>query len=275
MPSIFAKNFRFLREEKEITQTDMGEELGFSRASVDAYEDGRAMPPYPKLKIIADYFDYSIEEITEAKLWVSPIEKEIERNQSSIDFEEGLSDKLQEQLKAFNIDLSEKSSEKKELKSEVGIPFVKQQDFGKYLAKSWESISDSFQRIVFEMPENKMYMAFEAGDDFPINESVLIGFQIKNLVEIKDGERYLVITETLGFSYRRVFNLIRTKGVLILSGEVDNVEVKEIKLSEIKEVWKIEAFCSKTLPDPKQSTERAFKLAKELAEELKRLNNKN
>jgi transcriptional regulator with XRE-family HTH domain len=276
MLSIFAQNFRFLREEKGISQTEMGDELGFSRASVDAYEDDRAMPPYPKLKTIADYFNLAIEEITEEELWNSPLEKEIQRVQKeNEDIEEKIGEELRLHLKSLNIEIEDEGDVNQEIRSEFRIPIIEKKFFDKYIKNSWPSISDSFKKIVFQMPEKKQYRAFEAGEDFPMNNSVLIGTQLKNLETIKDSERYLIVSERLGLLYRRVFNQIKSKGVLILSGEVAGIELSEIHSSEIKEIWKIEAFYSITLPEPNQNHTQALKLAQALTAELKRLNTKS
>jgi transcriptional regulator with XRE-family HTH domain len=275
MTSVFAKNFRFLREEKDITQTDMGVELGFSRASVDAYEDGRAMPPYPKLKIIADYFEYSIEEITEEKLWNSQETKRNQADQVPIKFEEESTADLRDQLKALNIELREEKTVSNKQQNDPTIALVGKKDFEKYLSNTWNSLESSLKRIMFEMSEQKDYRAFEAGVDFPVKESLIIGSKANILTEIMDGERYLIVSERYGFLYRRVFSQLRTKGILILSGEVEHVEVSEIHIRDIKEVWKIEAFYSKTLPEPNQDISRALKLAKDLSDELRRLNQKD
>ena len=275
MPSIFAKNFRFLREEKDITQTDMGVELGFSRASVDAYEDGRAMPPYPKLKIIADYFEYSIEEITEEKLWNSQETKRNQADQVPIKFEEESTADLRDQLKALNIELREEKTVSNKQQNDPTIALVGKKDFEKYLSNTWNSLESSLKRIMFEMSEQKVYRAFEAGVDFPVKESLIIGSKANILTEIMDGERYLIVSERYGFLYRRVFSQLRTKGIMILSGEVEHVEVSEIHIRDIKEVWKIEAFYSKTLPETNQDISRALKLAEDLSDELRRLNQKD
>jgi hypothetical protein len=104
---------------------------------------------------------------------------------------------------------------------------------------------------------------------------VLICSPLKSLVDINDGERYLIVSERLGFLYRRVYSQIKSKGVLILSGEVSGIELSELQHSDLKEIWKVEAFYSTKLPEPNQDHSQALKLAKALTEELKRLNSED
>lgn len=277
MASFFAKNFRFLREEKAVSQTTMGELLGFSRASVDAYEDGRAMPPYPKLKIIADYFNLSIEEITEEKLWDSPIEKEIKRAEeetedSPMKFEDSSETNFEDQLSSLNIDLGQKSKTQFSDEGIHLIPLIEKKHFDRYLKTPWEKLAPELKTVSFDLPKISGYRAFEAKDDFPFKNSVLVGLPVKNLSSVIDGGRYILVSESKGILYRRVYNQVRIKGLLILSGETSEVQTEEMPIGDLKEVWEVRAFMSLTLPEPKSDLSNALKMLKKLKDELKRLN---
>lgn len=57
--SVFAKNLKALREEREISQKTLATAINASRQAVAQYEDGTALPNIEKLYKIADYFKVS------------------------------------------------------------------------------------------------------------------------------------------------------------------------------------------------------------------------
>lgn len=52
--SLFAKRLREARKKARISQLELGEGIGVSDKSISAYEQGRAEPPFQKLKKIAE-----------------------------------------------------------------------------------------------------------------------------------------------------------------------------------------------------------------------------
>jgi len=63
MQSFFSKNFKYLRKQKNISQTELADALGISRSKIASYE-GRGVEPKLKLLVdIARYFDVSIEDL--------------------------------------------------------------------------------------------------------------------------------------------------------------------------------------------------------------------
>lgn len=62
--SEFYKRLRSLRKEHGKQQYELAELLGVTRASISAYETNKIMPPYDKLKMMADYFSVSVEYLT-------------------------------------------------------------------------------------------------------------------------------------------------------------------------------------------------------------------
>ncbi len=54
-----------LRENKKLTQLNLGMELGLSQETISGYETGKAVPPADVLVKLADIFDASIDYILE------------------------------------------------------------------------------------------------------------------------------------------------------------------------------------------------------------------
>ena len=62
--SEFYKRLKNLRKERGKNQEDLAELLDVTRAAISAYETNKIMPPYDKLKMLADYFSVSVEYLT-------------------------------------------------------------------------------------------------------------------------------------------------------------------------------------------------------------------
>lgn len=62
--SEFYKRLKSLRQERKINQIDLAELLDVKRATISAYETNKIMPPYDKLKMLADYFSVTVEYLT-------------------------------------------------------------------------------------------------------------------------------------------------------------------------------------------------------------------
>ncbi len=258
METNLSKNLRFLRGLKGFTQSELGEELGMTRASIDAYEAGRAVPPYAKLKFLADYFESSVEALTETDMEDSYAE-EIGRN--------GLDDLSS--LPIFAVQQEPSNLKKDNLAK--GIPLISAYQFEQYLNDGFRSISDDLITISLPGLSEEDHLAFESSNDFPLPKSVLIGKRIKDVSRLVDNKCYLVVSPTQGILYRRAYNQIKLRGVLVLTPEINGLDTFDLELSQIKEVWEVVAYISYEMPQQKPSLENAKELAKKLQQELDRL----
>ena len=59
------KLLKKLREEKGLTQSELGKELGISPSTVGMYEQGRRVPDVPILKKMSAFFNVSIDYLLE------------------------------------------------------------------------------------------------------------------------------------------------------------------------------------------------------------------
>jgi transcriptional regulator with XRE-family HTH domain len=57
----FGEKLRHLREEKSLTQDDLGKILNVTKANVSKYELGRLQPNIETIKLISKYFNISID----------------------------------------------------------------------------------------------------------------------------------------------------------------------------------------------------------------------
>lgn len=59
--SSFALRLKELREEKELTQAELGEKLGISRNTIASWESNRRTPELETAKQLADFFNVSVD----------------------------------------------------------------------------------------------------------------------------------------------------------------------------------------------------------------------
>ncbi|MDI9863264.1 helix-turn-helix transcriptional regulator [Flectobacillus sp. DC10W] len=113
--------------------------------------------------------------------------------------------------------------------------------------------------------------AFESGDDFVLDNSIIVGNQIKDWSDIKDGQHYVIVSSQYGILYRRVYSQAKIKGTLLLSSDKTNISSKEVSLKDIQEIWECLAFVSYQMPEPQPSLERIKDLVDDLKTELGRI----
>jgi len=113
--------------------------------------------------------------------------------------------------------------------------------------------------------------AFESGDDFVLENSIIVGSQIKDWADIKDGQHYILVSSQYGILYRRVYSQAKIKGTLLLSSDKANISSKEVSLKDIQEIWECLAFVSYQMPEPQPSLERIKDLVEDLKTELGRI----
>ena len=64
MNEIFSIRLKQLRKEKLKTQDEVAKYLNVTRATFSAYERSIIMPPFDKIKALANYFDVSVDYLT-------------------------------------------------------------------------------------------------------------------------------------------------------------------------------------------------------------------
>ena len=71
--SYFGRNIKKIRSAKNISQTAFAEMFGLTRASIGAYEEGRAEAKLDTIIEIADYFNLSLEQLLKKELTINDI----------------------------------------------------------------------------------------------------------------------------------------------------------------------------------------------------------
>lgn len=61
--NVFFPLIKERREKIRLNQEELGEILGVSQSYISRWENGKAYPRFPELKVMADLFDCTIEEL--------------------------------------------------------------------------------------------------------------------------------------------------------------------------------------------------------------------
>ncbi|SEE02347.1 Peptidase S24-like [Tenacibaculum sp. MAR_2010_89] len=122
----------------------------------------------------------------------------------------------------------------------------------------------------FEVQGNSMVRTFFDGD-------LVFGKYVENLIDIKDGRVYIIVSKNDGIVLKRVINRIHERGKLILKSDNKdgNYPMYTINAEEIMEVWYVSMFASKQMPEPVDVYDRLHDLESKIVELQEQVNSKN
>lgn len=227
--SFLASNLRLLRKQKGITQSEMAEQLAVQRTMISAYEDGRSEPKLLTLQKLAEILDVGLDEL---------IFHDIEKK-----------GRKASQKRKLNI-LTIAADEEKE-----NILLVGQKASAGYLNgfADPEYMEGLQQFQIPTLSKNASYRAFElAGDSMLplVPGTIVIGSYVDQLHQIKSGKTYILVTQTEGVVYKRVFNYLEDNGKLFLVSDNEHYKPYEVRGDDVLEVWEAKAFISTDFPNP-------------------------
>lgn len=228
--SYLASNLRYLRKVKGITQSDLADQLDVQRTMISAYEDGRSEPKLATLLKISDLLEVGLEEL---------IEHDIERL--------GRKALQKRKLNILTIATDENDRE--------NITLVGQKASAGYLNgfADPEYMETLPQFHLPNLSRQATYRAFElAGDSMLplIPGTIVIGAYLDQLTQIKSGKTYVLVTQTEGVVYKRVFNYLAENGKLFLVSDNEHYKPYEVRGEDVLEVWEAKAFISTDFPNP-------------------------
>jgi transcriptional regulator with XRE-family HTH domain len=223
-------NLRFLRKQKSITQTDLADQLDVQRTMISAYEDGRSEPKLITLQKLCDFLQVGLEEL---------MEHDIENK-----------GRRALQKRGINILTIATNEDDKE-----NITLVGQKASAGYLNgfADPEYMEKLPQFHLPNLSQQSTYRAFElAGDSMLplIPGTIVVGSYVDQLKQIKSGRTYILVTQTEGVVYKRVFNYLEDNGKLFLVSDNEQYKPYEVKGEDVLEIWEAKAFISTDFPNP-------------------------
>ena len=210
--SYFGKNIRKIRIAKKLSQTEFAKIFNLTRASIGAYEEGRAEAKIDKIIEIAKYFDITIEQLLTKKITINEIYHY---------------NKVENSLKFLNKNSSQE------------IPFIKYSQQTEYIENiDNQDFINKTQHIKLPNIFNNNYRAFEffSQKSDLYNNSILVCEKI-NLKDAENiTEKKLFIVNHQNFSLNYFSKLIKKDNIL---------EIYEIKGIYIQNILDLDLFSQK------------------------------
>lgn len=229
--SNIAKNLKYLRKKKGLTQQQFADEMEIKRASVGAYEEERAEPKYELLKKIAAFYGLTMDEL--ANDTINDKWKPTPRGNAA-------------NVRVLSITVDGDDRENIELvpvKASAG--YLNGYADPEYIAE--------LPKFSLPMFRQGTYRAFEIKGDsmLPLAPgSIVIAEYVENWADIKPGQTYVIISKSDGVVYKRIaFKYKEEKGLKLLSDN-KSYEPYWVESADILEVWKAKAYISTQLPEP-------------------------
>jgi transcriptional regulator len=123
-----------LRNEKNLTQSQLAEELNISPSAIGMYEQGRRKPSYELLEELCDYFNVDMDYLTGRSNIKNRFQEDLLKNKKEKNYEADL-DKSDDDFKMVARDYNKLSEDKKKLFKSMMKNFMKS-------LKSLESLNE-------------------------------------------------------------------------------------------------------------------------------------
>lgn len=261
----FNSNIKVLRKRKGFTQDVASGAMGFSRSTLNSYENGVVVnPTIDALLQFSNYYKVSIDTLIRVdleKLSESQL-RELEHGHDA--FVKGT--KLR--VLATTVDKNNKDNiELVPVKASAGYT-------AGYNDPEFIRSLPSFQ-LPFLSSERK-YRTFQISGDsmLPIpDKSYVTAEYVDNWFDIKDGAAYIIITQDEGIVFKMVYtsNLKNEKKLLLRSLNT-LYQPYEVNVSDVKEVWKFINYISPEIPKSEPAKEELVHSVNNVQKELDKIN---
>ena len=168
-------------------------------------------------------------------------------------------------------ELEELPNAKVQVKVKGEIPILRRHHFGSFYQSDFQIDKEvtEFLTVPVSPQFETQLLAFEATIDFPWSGSLIIAEKLPDLLKITGNECYLILTKS-GLIYRRVYNQLKTRGVLVLTPEVHNLASIDLPANDILSIWKPLSVISYEMPEMKPDITEIRNLVEKLRNEIKR-----
>lgn len=235
--AIINKNLKFLRGQQGMTQKQLAEKLGLKQAAIGAYEEERATPPLSSLLDITKIFNVNLDDLVKQDL------SRGEKERKSFSTGKG------KDVLAITVDSNNREN----------VELVTQKASAGYLSgyQDIEFVKDLPKISMPVLPKNKTYRAFEIQGDsmLPVQPgSIIFGEYMEDVLSIKNGKLYILITKHDGIVFKRIFNFAEDDAKLLLVSDNRQYDPYSVDVNEVLEIWYAKAFFSNQFPDPQNTT---------------------
>lgn len=257
----FAENIKLLRKRRKRTQDEVSSTVQIPRPTLSGYENGVAVPPFPTLLSLSNFYGVSIDTLIRVNLGTL-------REHQLCQLERGFDVYLKgSNLRVLATTVDNNNNENIELVNERAS------------AGYTSGFADpEYIRVLptFHLPflsKQKKYRTFQISGDsmLPIPDGAWVtGEYIQNWLDIKDRNAYVIVTLNDGIVFKVAENNISSDEILTLHSLNPLYTPYNLKVTEIQEVWKFVNYINPELPNRKNEhnsiIEHLSKLDKEIGE---------
>lgn len=220
-------NIKFLRKGKALTQETLASAIGISRSKLAGYELN-VNPPLETLVKISDYLSVSVDILLREDL-SSYSEYKLRELLETDQFLRG------RKLRILATTVDEQGREL--------IEVVSQKVKASYLAgfSDPEFIAELPRFALPFLPMDKKHRVFQVDGDsmLPIPDGAWIVCEyMEDWLAIKDGERYVIVTEQDGVTFKIAYNRINSDQKLLLCSANPIYTPFEVEIEQVREVWR-------------------------------------
>lgn len=220
-------NFKFLRKKRGLTQETMAESLGISRSKLAGYES-TVNPPLDTLIKISDYLGVSTDILLREDL-ATYSDYKLRELLETDQFLRG------RKLRILTTTVDEQGREL--------IEVVSQKAKASYLAgfSDPEYVAELPRFNLPFLPSDKKYRVFQVDGDsmLPIVDGAWIVCEyLEDWTTIKSGERYVIVTEEDGVTFKTAYNKLKDEQKLLLCSANPSYVPFEVEAEQLREVWK-------------------------------------
>lgn len=237
----FNTNIKLLRLRRDRTQDVVAHELGFSRSTLNSYENGSIKnPTLDGLLLFSKYFKVSIDTLVKVDMSKLSQFQLTELEKGNDIYVTG------SRLRVLATTVDSRNRENIEV-----VPIKAKAGY-----KNGYADPEFVKKLpTFQLPilfGDRKYRMFQISGDsmLPIpDKSWIIGEYLENWYDIKDGQPYVLLTQDEGIVFKMVYNQLRKKKNLLLKSLNSIYDPYEVQVNEVKEVWKFCNYISNEIPE--------------------------
>jgi len=216
---IISKNIKHLRTLKNFSQEGLAEELKVTRSRIGSYEENRSSPTLDFLIDFSNYFKIPIDILLKNDLTKTKDVSFIEVGEKRV---------------LFPIIVDEHNENLIEVVStKASAGYLLGYDDPEYI--------EQLEKIKLPFLPTGKHRAFPIKGDsmLPMKDnSYVVAEFVEDILDVKNGTSYIIVTKNDGMTYKRVYNQIEEKGNLLLKPDNREYQSYEVPISEVLELWK-------------------------------------
>lgn len=232
----FSSNLRFLRKKHSLTQDELAIRIGATRSVIGSYEEGRATPKLGAIMQISMLFRIRIDELVSVDLSATPE-----------DMLKSYRPRMQgNELRVLATVVNSNNREQVSI-----VPIQASAGYlDGYADLEYVEQLPSFELPVAEMSTERTYRMFQIKGDsmLPIPSGAYIVCEyVENWQSIKDGQTYVVLTQSEGVVFKRLYNNVDEDGTFLFVSDNVLYDPYQVSVSDIVEVWRAKGVLSFSL----------------------------